>query len=71
MNSLKAPKLKAQSNPPTSAIAEEIMVAHLRFSFFSSQKYDMEISLIETVEVNEARKRRRKKRVDQIIPPGN
>ena len=68
--SLRGPKLRAHNRPPTTLMAAERRVADLRLIFFSSQKKDIEISLIDTVEVSEARKRRRKKRVDHTIPPG-
>ena len=69
--SLKTPKLKAHISPPAIAIAEERIVLFFRDIFFSSQKKLIEISLMETVEVIEAMKRRRKKRVDHTIPPGS
>ena len=71
MNLLRGPKLSAQRTPPPKAIADDHRVLFLRDIFFSSQKKLIEISLIETVDVMEAINRRRKKSVDQSIPPGS
>lgn len=71
VKSLRGPKLMAHSTPPTRAMTDESIVAFRRVMCFSSQKYVMEISLMETVEVSDARNSSRKKRVDHIIPPGN
>lgn len=68
---LNGPKLKAHKTPPTSPIKELIIVDFLRENPCSSQKYEMDISLMDTVEVREARNSRIKKRVDQINPAGS
>lgn len=71
VKSLKGPKLNAQINPPASPISDETTVDFLRLHLFSSQKYVIDISLMDTVEVSDARKRSRKNNVDQIAPPGS
>ena len=65
------PKLRAQRRPPNRAIREDTIVAFFRLIRFSSQKNVMEISLMDIVEVSEARKRRRKNKVDHTTPPGS
>lgn len=52
-------------------MADDTIVAFFRLIFFSSQKKVIEISLMETVEVRDARKRSRKNSDDHTAPPGS
>ena len=52
------------------AITRLIVEALVRDIFFSSVKNAIDTSLIEIVEVSEAKKRRKKKSIDHICAPG-
>ena len=65
-----APNDSAQSEPKTMAMTVLSIEAFSRVIFHSSQKKEMEISLMEMVDVIDARKSRKKKAVAHICPPG-
>lgn len=68
--SLKYPKDNALKTPPHSAMMRLSADAFVRVIFFSSVKNAIDTSLIEIVEVRDAKNRRKKKRIDHNCPPG-
>ena len=65
-----APKLNAQITPKTQAIIVFKIVAFLLDILFSSTKKAIDISLIDIVEVSDAKNRRKKNKADHTTPPG-
>ena len=65
----RGPKLRAHRSPSMVAMPMVSMVARRRDSRYSSMKYVMEISLMDMVEVSDARNSRKKNSMDQNIPP--
>lgn len=70
LKSLKYPNDKALNTPPQSAMMRLIEEALARDIFFSSVKNAIDTSLMEIVEVSEAKKSRTKNNIDHICAPG-
>ena len=68
--SLKYPNDNALSTPPMSAIHRLSVEALVRDIFFSSLRNAIDTSLIEIVEVSDAKNNRKKNRIDHNCPPG-
>lgn len=71
VKSLRQPNERAHRVPNRAAIPVLSTTALRRFIFSSSMKKVIAISLMEMVEVSDARKRRKKKSVDHTVPPAS